>query len=88
MLASAGLNGDDDGFIDTDELLSGRQQRGPTSVDPDYGGMADMVDNGTRGGSPTSSSRSTVGSSRGEHTVSLSSVKTSHSHNARSDYTE
>jgi hypothetical protein len=63
--ASADLNGDDhDGFTNIDELLSDMQQKGPTSVDPDYGGMADMVDNGTRGGSPIDSSRSTAGSSQ------------------------
>ncbi|PVH70289.1 hypothetical protein DL98DRAFT_141046 [Cadophora sp. DSE1049] len=64
MPASDNLNGDDpNGFIDTNELLSGVQQKGPTSVDPDYGGMeVDMVDNRTRGGSPTGSSRSTAGS--------------------------
>lgn len=69
MPASDDLNGDDpNGFIDIDELLSGVQQKGRTSVDPDYGGMAvDMIDNRTRGGSPSSSSRSTAGSSRGEH---------------------
>jgi hypothetical protein len=65
MLASADINSDDhDGFIDTDELLSGRQQKGSTSLDPDYGGMADIDEIGTRGGSPTSSSRPTAGSGR------------------------
>jgi len=90
MPASEDLNGDDpNGFIDIDGLLSGVQQKGPTSVDPDHGGMAvDMVDNRTRGGSPTSSSRSTVESSRGEHTASPSSARTSYSQNARSDYTQ
>ncbi|KAG9228023.1 hypothetical protein BJ875DRAFT_490345 [Amylocarpus encephaloides] len=64
--ATADLNGDDhDGFIDIDELLSGMPQKGPTSVDPDHGGMAaNMVNNGTRGGSPSNSSRSTARSSR------------------------
>ncbi|KAG9235614.1 hypothetical protein BJ875DRAFT_265946 [Amylocarpus encephaloides] len=64
MPITADLNGDNhDGFIDIDEFLSGRQQEGPTSVDPDFGRMADIVDSGTRGGSPISS-RSTIGSSR------------------------
>jgi hypothetical protein len=78
MLVSSDLNGDDpNSFIDIDELLSGVQQKGLTSVDPDYSGMAvDMVDNRTRDGSPTSSSRSTAGSSRGEHTASPSSART------------
>ena len=69
--ASAVLNGDyRDGVID--ESLSGMQQKGPTSVDPDCGGMAvDMVDNRTRGGSPSSSSRSTTGNSQGKHTTFL-----------------
>ena len=79
MPASEDLNGDDpNGFTDIDELLSGVQQKGRTSVDPDYSGIAvDMVDNRTRGGSYTSSSRSTVGSNRGEHTASPSSARTS-----------
>ncbi|KAG4423697.1 hypothetical protein IFR04_003122 [Cadophora malorum] len=66
MPASEDLNGDDpNGFIDIDELLSGVQQKGPTSVDPGYGGMAmDMVDNRTRGGSPTSSNPSAAESNR------------------------
>ena len=86
--ASADLNCDDhDGFIDIDELLSGRQQKGSISIDPDCGGIADMVDNETRGGSPPSSSRSTAGSSRGEHIALLSLARTSYSHDFRSDYT-
>jgi len=81
MLVSEDLNGDDcNGFIDIDELLSGVQQKERTSVDPGYGGMAvDIVDNSTRGGSPTSSSRSTAESSRVEHTASPSSARTSYS---------
>ncbi|KAH8593858.1 hypothetical protein B0O99DRAFT_688292 [Bisporella sp. PMI_857] len=64
--ASADLDDDDhDGFVDIDELLSGMQQKGQTSVDTDYGRMAaNMVNDGTRGGSPTNSSRSTAGGSR------------------------
>jgi len=66
MPTSENLNGDDcNRFIDIDELLSGVQQKGRTSADPGYGGLAvDMADNRTRGGSPTSSSRSTAESSR------------------------
>ncbi|XMA19876.1 hypothetical protein WAI453_012667 [Rhynchosporium graminicola] len=66
MPASEELNGNNrNGSIDIDELLFGVQQKGRTSVDPGYGGMAtDMDDNRTRGGSPTSSSRSTAESSR------------------------
>lgn len=66
MPASADLNADGpNGFIDIDELLSSVQQKVPTNEDPDYGGVVvEMVDNRTRGGSPTSSSRSTAGSSR------------------------
>lgn len=65
---NGGGGGDDDdshGFIDIDELLSGMQQKSvPASADLNSGGMAEMVDNGTRGGSPTYSSRSTAGSSQ------------------------
>lgn len=66
MPASADPNDDDDdGFIDIDELLSGMQQESvPVSADLNFAGMVEMVDNGTRGGSPTDSSRSTRGSSR------------------------
>lgn len=60
------LNGNNhDGFIDIDTVLSDRQQKGPTSVDSDYKGMADMVDSETRGGS-------LAGCSKGEHTASQS----------------
>ena len=74
MLASTDPNGDqdDDSFIDIDELLSGMQQKSvPASAGQNSGGMAELVDNGTRGGSPTDSSRSTAGSSQGEHTTVL-----------------
>ena len=55
---------DDDGFIDIDELLSRMQQKSvPARADLNSAGMAEMVDNGTRGGSPTDSSRCTAGSS-------------------------
>ena len=90
MPTSENLNGDDcNRFIDIDELLSGVQQKGRTSADPGYGGLAvDMADNRTRGGSPTSSSRSTAESSRGEHTACPTSGRTLYSQNARCDYTQ
>jgi hypothetical protein len=71
--ASANPNrDDDDGFLDIDELLSGIQQKSTSaSAKPDSGGMAGKVDNGTRGDSPVDSSRSTVGSTQGEHTTFL-----------------
>jgi hypothetical protein len=88
----SGGGGDDDdgdGFIDIDELLSGMQQKSvPASADPNSGSMAELVDSGTRGGSPTDSSRSTAGSSRGEHTAFLTLTRTSYSYDPRSDYTE
>jgi hypothetical protein len=63
---------DNDGFIDIDDFLSDVQQKSvPASADPNSGGIAEMVDNGTRGGSPTNSSRSTAGSSRGKYTAFL-----------------
>jgi hypothetical protein len=70
MPASAGPNDNDDGFIDIDELLSSIQQESvPVSADLSSAGGVEMVKSGTRGCSPTDSSRSTAGSSRGEHTV-------------------
>jgi hypothetical protein len=63
---------DDDDFPEINELWLGiRQKSMPASADPngDDNGIAEMVDNGTRDGSPTDSTRSTVGSSRGEHTT-------------------
>ena len=87
--ASADLTGDDyDGFIDIGELLSGKQQKGLVSVDSYCGGMADMVDNGTRGSRPSYSSRSMARSSRGEYTKFLSSIRISYLHKARSDYNQ
>jgi hypothetical protein len=75
MLASTDLHSDgndDDGFIDIDELLSGMQQKSvPASAASNSDDMSKMVDNRTRGGSPTDSSRSTAGSGRGEHTSFL-----------------
>ena len=75
MPASADLTGggnendDDDSFIDIDKLLPSTQQKSvPASADPSSVVMVKLVDNGTRGGSPTDSSSSMVGSSRGEHT--------------------
>lgn len=41
----------------------------PASADPISGYIAGMVDNGTRGGSLSASSRSIAGSGRGEHTL-------------------
>ena len=71
--ASADPNSDDDdGFIDIDDFLSDIQQKSiPASANPNSGGMAEKVDNGTRGDSPVGSSRSTVGSTQGEHTAFL-----------------
>ncbi len=88
--ASANPNrDDDDDFLDIDEFLSGIQQKSiSASAKPDSGGMAEKVDNGTRGDSPVDSSRSTVGSAQGEHTAFLNLVRTSSSYDSRSDYTE
>lgn len=62
----------DGSFVDTDGFMSGVQQKSvPAGADPNSGGMAEKVDDGTRGGSPADSSRSTVGSSQGEHPASL-----------------
>ncbi len=71
--ASANPNRDDDnGFLDIDELLSGIQQKSiSASAKPDSGGMARKVENRTQGDSPVDSSRSTVGSTQGEHTTFL-----------------
>ncbi|KAH9203487.1 hypothetical protein DL95DRAFT_419005 [Leptodontidium sp. 2 PMI_412] len=64
--ASADPNGvDDDGFVDIDDVLSGIQQKSVlASANLNSGGIAVLVDNGTRGGSPADSSCSTAGSSR------------------------
>ncbi|KAH6696527.1 hypothetical protein BKA61DRAFT_741680 [Leptodontidium sp. MPI-SDFR-AT-0119] len=64
--ASADPNGvDDDGFVDIDDVLSGIQQKSMlASANLNSGGIAVLVDNGTRGGSPTDSSCSNAGSSR------------------------
>lgn len=90
MLASADPNSDDnddDGFIDIDELLSSMQQKSvPASAPSNSGDMGQMVDNGTRGGSRTDSSRSTAGSIQG--TPFLSLARTSYSYDPRSDYAE
>ncbi len=70
MPASANPNHDEDndGFLDIDELLAGLQQESPSaSAKPDAGGIAGKVDDGTRGGSPSDSSRSTVGSTLGKN---------------------
>ena len=90
MLASVDPNGDnDDGFVDIDELLSAMQQKSmPTSADTTSSGMAEMVDNRTRGGSPADSSRSTTGSSRGKYTAFLTLARTPYLYDPRSDYTE
>ena len=54
---------DDDDFLDIDEFLLGIQQKSfSASAKLDSGGIAEKVDNGTRGDSPVDSSRSTVGS--------------------------
>jgi hypothetical protein len=67
-LESADPHGDDeDDFVDIDDVLSGIQQRSMlASASLNSGGMAVLVDNGTRGGSPTDSSCSTAGSNQGE----------------------
>ena len=59
-----------------------------TSAKPDSSGMAEKVDNGTRGDSPVDSSRSTVESTQGEHTAFLNLAGTSSLYDPRSDYTE
>jgi hypothetical protein len=79
----------DNSFLDIDELLLGIQQKSTLeSAKPDSGGMAGKVDNGTQGDSPDDSSRSTVGSTQGEHTMFLNLVGTSYSYYPRSNYTE
>ncbi|PVH69523.1 hypothetical protein DL98DRAFT_598588 [Cadophora sp. DSE1049] len=64
-LASADPNGVDDGFVDIDDVLSGIQQKSMlASANLNSGGIAVLVDNGSRGGTPADSSCSTAGSSR------------------------
>lgn len=64
-------SGDDDGFVDTYELLSGMKQESINS-----GSIAEKVDHGTRGGSPADSARSIEGSSQGEHSAFLHLART------------
>jgi hypothetical protein len=53
--------------VDIDDVLSSIQQRSMlASASLNSGGMAVLVDNGTRGSSPTDSSCSTAGSNQGE----------------------
>jgi hypothetical protein len=88
MLASANPNhdDDDDDFLSIDELL--QQESTSASAKPDAIGMARIVDNGTRGDSPTGSNRSTVGSTQGEHNPCLNMAESSYSYDPRSDYTK
>jgi hypothetical protein len=69
VLASAESSSNDyDGFIDIDEYLSSiEQERILATAKPNSGGMVEKVDYGIRGGSPPDSTRSTPGSSQGEH---------------------
>jgi len=72
ILASADPNddNDDDGFIDIDELLSGMQPENvPGSLDLNSASIAEIAENRIRGGTPTDSSYSMAGSSRGEYTA-------------------
>jgi hypothetical protein len=87
--ASANLSGDDDdGFVDIDDFLSGIQQKSmPASANLNSNGMAQKVDDGTRGGSSADFSCSTVGSSQGKHPASPNLARTSYSNNPRSDHT-
>ncbi|KAH9205202.1 hypothetical protein DL95DRAFT_470777 [Leptodontidium sp. 2 PMI_412] len=64
--ASAEPNGvDDDGFVDIDDVLSSTQPKSMlASANLNSGGIAVLVDNGSRGGSPADSSCSDVGSSQ------------------------
>jgi hypothetical protein len=63
---------DNNGFIDIDDFLSGMQQKSvPASADPNSGGITEIVDNRTRGGSPNDSCRSAAGSNRSKHIVFL-----------------
>jgi hypothetical protein len=88
--ASADPNSNDgDGFVDIDELLSSMKQESiSASAKPNSSGIAEKVDNRTRGSSPADSSRSTEGSSQGEHASFLNLAKTSYSYGPRSDYTK
>ena len=86
--ASANPNGgDDEGFVDIDELLSGMQQKSVSAMaDSNSGGMLEIVDGGTRSGSPTDSAGPTVGRSQGEHPVFLTLVGALYSYHRRSDH--
>jgi hypothetical protein len=54
----------------------------------DSSGMAEKVDNGTRGDSPVDSSYSTVGSTQGKHNAFLNLARTSYLYYPRSNYTK
>jgi hypothetical protein len=74
-------SGDDNGFIDIDELLSGVKQESINS-----GSIAEKVDSGTRGGSLANSTRLTEGSSQGEHPAFPYLARTTYSSDPRSNY--
>ena len=76
-------SGDDDGFVDIDELLSGMKQE---SINSDS--MSEKVDSATLGGSAADSTGSTEGSSQGEHPAFLHLARTTYSSEPRSDYAE
>lgn len=62
-----GNDGEDDGFLDIDDFLTGLQQESTSAiVNPNAGGVAGKIDDETRDDSPIDSSRSTVGSTQGE----------------------
>jgi hypothetical protein len=88
--ASANSNSDDnDGFLDVDVFLAGLQQKSAsTSAKPDSVSLTAKVDDGTRGGSPVYSSKLLGGSTQGEHTASLNSVRPFYSYDPRSNHTE
>jgi hypothetical protein len=90
ILASANPNrDDDDDFLDIDEFLLGIQQKSfSTSAKLDSNGIAEKVDNGTRGDSPVDSSCSTIGSTQGEHNAFLNLAGTSYLYYPRSNYTK
>jgi hypothetical protein len=76
-------SGDDDGFVDIDELLLGVIQE---SINSDS--IAEEFDRGTRGGSPANSTRPTEGSSQGKHPAFPHLIKILNSPDYRSDYTK
>lgn len=73
---------DDDGFVDTYELLSGMKQESINSSN-----IAEKIESRTRG-SPADSTCLTEGSSQGEHPLFSHLARTTYSSNPRSNYAE